>query len=380
MFALRRETVKPSRAGLTSSRHQNCTRITEAALRPVRQEGTERSPGDRSVKFNELSIRGLQTGKASMVDLDDVRKAAERIRGHVRRTPLVKVDQLHSAWLDIELWLKLECFQVTGSFKARGAMNRLLAAPQALIERGIVTASGGNHGVAVARAGHIAGVPTTVFLPDNASPLKLAKISSWGAERRIVGRVWDEADSAARGFAAERRAAYFHPFADPDIVAGQGTLALEILNDLPDFDHYLIAIGGGGLIAGMAKTIRSMQPNARIIGIEPTGSPTIKASLEAGEVVSLAAVTTRVPTMACGRTDPRIFELVRQSVDDVVLVEDEEMLEAARWLWLEFGLAADLSGAAACAALRSGRVSLPTGARVCGLVCGAGTDGLGLPN
>ena len=315
-----------------------------------------------------------------MIDLQDVREAARRISGHVRRTPLVKADQLDPALLDGDLWLKLECLQVTGSFKARGAMSRLLAAPRKLIERGIVTASGGNHGVAVARAGHLAGVATTVFLPDNASPLKLAKLSAWGAELRIVGKIWDEADIAARAFAAERQAAYFHPFADPDIVAGQGTVALEILDELPDLDHYLIAIGGGGLIAGMAKTIRSLQPKARIIGIEPTGSPTLKASLDAGEVVSLPAVTTRVPTMACGRTDPRIFELVRDCVDDIVLVEDEDMIEAARWLWLEFGLAADLSGAAACAALRSRRVSLPTGARVCGLVCGAGTDGLGPPS
>jgi threonine dehydratase len=312
-----------------------------------------------------------------MIDLEAVHAAAARIDGYVRRTPLIKADQLHSPLFDGELWLKLECLQVTGSFKARGAMNRLLAAPPELIERGIVTASGGNHGIAVARAGHLAGVATTVFLPDNASPLKRAKLLDWGADVRTVGRIWDEADTAARAFAAERRAAYFHPFADPDIVAGQGTLALEILDELPDADHYLIGVGGGGLIAGMATVIRSVQPNARIIGIEPTGSPTLKASLDAGEVVSLPAVTTRVPTMACGRTDPRIFALVRRSVDDIVLIEDEAMVDAARWLWLELGLAADLSGAAACAALRSGHVSLPTGAKVCGLVCGAGTDGLG---
>jgi threonine dehydratase len=314
-----------------------------------------------------------------MIDLEAVRAAAARIERYVRRTPLIKADQLQSPLLDGQLWLKLECLQVTGSFKARGAMNRLLAAPAASLVPGIVTASGGNHGVAVARAGRLAGVPTTIFLPDNVSPLKRAKLLDWGADVRIAGKIWDEADQAARSFAAERRAAYFHPFADPDVVAGQGTLALETIDELPDADHYLIAIGGGGLIAGMATVIRGLRANARIIGIEPTGSPTLKASMDAGEVVSLATITTRVPTMACGRTDPRVFALIRRLVDDIVLIEDDAMVEAARWLWLELGLAADLSGAAACAALRSGRVSLPRGAKVCALVCGAGIDGIEPP-
>ncbi|HEY9348131.1 MAG TPA: pyridoxal-phosphate dependent enzyme [Inquilinus sp.] len=311
-----------------------------------------------------------------MIGFSDIEAAAGRIHGRVRRTPLVRADQLLEAPAAAPLWLKLECLQVTGSFKARGATNRLLAADPATLARGIVTASGGNHGLAVARAGHLAQVPTTVFLPGNASPAKRAKLAGWGAEIRIEGSVWDESDRAARAFAEANGAVYFHPFADPEVVAGQGTVALEIAADLPEASLFLIAIGGGGLAAGMATAIRALQPKARIIGIEPVGSPTLRASLDAGQVVTLDAVTTAVPTMACGRTDPRIFDIIRRSVDEVVLIEDRDMERAAKWLWFELGLAADLSGAASVAALQSGRVVPRDGDVVCGLVCGAGPDGL----
>jgi threonine dehydratase len=311
-----------------------------------------------------------------MIALQDVRAAAERIGPHVRRTPTVAATQaLHPA-TGAELWLKLECLQASGSFKARGAMNRLLATDTAALANGIVTASGGNHGVATARAGRIACVPTTVFVPETTSALKRMKLAEWGADVRIVGKFWDEADIVARAFAAERGAAYFHPFADPLVVAGQGTVALEIVEDLRDVSLFLIAIGGGGLAAGMATVLRALAPNARIVGIEPSGSPTLHACLAAGHVVTLERVTTTVPTMACGRTDERVYDILRGTLDDIVLIEDSDMMDAAKWLWFEMGLAADPSGAAAVAALRSGAIAPSPGERVCGLVCGAGTEGL----
>lgn len=311
-----------------------------------------------------------------MIGLADVEAAARRIAGQVRRTPLVRVEQALHPVGPADLWLKLECLQVTGSFKARGAMNRLLTTPRDVIARGIVTASGGNHGLATARAGHIAGVPTTVFLPVNAAAEKRAKLLAWGAEVRIEGQMWDDADRAARAFAKATGAVYFHPFADPAIVAGQGTVALEILDDLPDASLYLIAIGGGGLAAGIATVLRALAPTARIIGVEPVGSPTLHASLAAGHVVTLPGVTTTVATMACGRTDERIFAILRGALERVVLIEDAAMIAAARWLWFEMGLAADASGAAAVAALQSGAVTPRPGEKVCALVCGAGPDGI----
>lgn len=313
-----------------------------------------------------------------MITLGDVQAAATRIADAVRRTPMIRTRQMLTAPLaaENELWLKLEALQVTGSFKARGAMSQLRFLPPEMIAQGIVTASGGNHGLAVARAAKLSGVPATVYVPENVSAAKRAKLAAWGAEVRVVGRFWDEANAVAVAFAEDSGRAYFHPFASPAIVAGQGTVATEILAQRPEIDVFLIAVGGGGLIAGMATALKALRPQARIIGIEPVGSPTLHASLARGEVVTLSDITTSVPTMACARTDSRIFDIVRDTVERIVLVEDEVMIAAARWLWFEFGVAADASGAAAIAALRAGSIDLRPGEKVCALICGAGTDGI----
>lgn len=311
-----------------------------------------------------------------MITLEDVRAAAERIGPHIRRTPILEATHMQRSPLPAgaSLFFKLECLQVTGSFKARGAVNQLLSLPPDRLSGGIVTASGGNHGLAVARAAALAGVPATVFLPENASPAKQEKLTSWGADLFLVGRFWDEAHRAASAYAETNDRPYFHPFASPAIVAGQGTVALEIVEQLPDADLFLVAIGGGGLIAGMSTVLRALRPHARIIGIEPEGSPTLQASCVAGQIVELSDVTTTIPTMACGRSDPRILDIVQKNVDDIILLDDDSMFAAARWLWFEFGLAADASGAAAAAALLSGKLVVAPGTRICALVCGAGLD------
>jgi len=312
-----------------------------------------------------------------MISLDDIKAAADRIAPHVRRTPTIAVEAVSEPVTDARLMLKLECLQATGSFKARGATNKLLSMPKAAIAKGIVTASGGNHGLAVARAARLAGVPATVFVTESATAEKREKLKRWGADVTVLGAIWNETNEAALAFAEEKGAAYFHPFADPAVVAGQGTLGLELLDDVPDVDTVLVAIGGGGLISGMSVALKALKPQVRIIGIEPTGSPTLKACLDAGKLTRLDTVTSRVATMSCGLTDQKIFETVRDHVDDIVLVSDESMLEAARWLWFEFGITADLSGAAAIAALRSGAVSVGSGKTIGALVCGAGPDGIG---
>jgi threonine dehydratase len=313
-----------------------------------------------------------------VIDLPAIEAARERIAPHVRRTPFMPFTQTKNAPpVSAEVILKLECLQVTGSFKARGAMNRLLGAPSEQVAAGIVTASGGNHGLAVARTAFAAKTSATIFLPSNVSPAKLAKMKEWGADTRIVGDAWDDANAAALIFAKETGAAYFHPFADPLVVAGQGTLGLEILDDMPDIDTILVAIGGGGLIAGLATAFRAKRPDIRVIGVEPTGSPTLKASLDAGRRVTLPSITTKVPTMACRETDERIFEIVRDTVSDILLVSDEAMEEASRRLWFETGVAADLSGAASLAALQVHHAALGASRRICALVCGAGPEGIG---
>jgi threonine dehydratase len=311
-----------------------------------------------------------------MITLDDVLAARVRIKDRVRHTPMMPASQMRNGLAPLDVTLKVESLQVTGSFKARGAMNKVLTLPPEQIANGLVTASGGNHGLAMARTGFVAGVKTTIFLPSSVVPDKVAKLRGWNANVQIVGSVFDEANEAALAFARETGAAYVHPFSDPLVVAGQGTVGLEILDDMPDVDTVLIAIGGGGLITGTATAMKAKKPGIRIVGIEPVGSPTMKASLDAGHVVTLDAVTTRVATMACRRTDDILFAQVRDKIDDMVLVSDAEMEEAAKSLWFEFGLATDLSGAASLAALRNGGITFRPGEKICALVCGAGTDGV----
>ena len=312
-----------------------------------------------------------------MLTITDVQLAAERIAPYVRRTPLVRARCVKENWLcEAELLLKLECLQVTGSFKPRGATNKLLSLSEADVRRGIITASGGNHGLAVAYAGWLAKTRTTVYVPENVSPDKKQKLAAWGALVEVRGRHWHEANQEALAVAARDGLAYFHPFADPAVIAGQGTVALEVLDQAPAVETLLVAIGGGGLISGVALAAKAIRPSIRIVGIEPTGAATLFESVRAGQVVELPGITTQVPTLAALKTEPINLEFVQRFVDDLVLIEDDEMRKAARWLWFEMGLAADMSGAASVAALLGGKVRAEKGERVCALVCGAGPDGL----
>ena len=309
--------------------------------------------------------------------IDEIRAAAERISGHVRRTPLlVAASVKKQRELAGALRLKLESLQVTGSFKARGAINAVFTRPPEQLRHGIVTASGGNHGLAVAYAGWATGVPATIFLPRSVAADKIAKLDAWGARVVMSGEVWDDSNRAALQHAATENVAYIHPFADPAVIAGQGTIAIEILDEAPDLDTLVVAIGGGGLISGVAIAAKALKPAIRIIGVEPMGAPTLYDSLAAGRLVELASLDTAAVTLAPRRSEPVNFAIVRALVERVVLVDDAEMRAAAYWLWREIGVAAELSGAAAVAALLSGRYRPMECERICAIVCGAGTDGI----
>jgi len=312
-----------------------------------------------------------------LVDLDEFRAAARRIEGAVRRTPLIAVTATKTpAMAAGQLLLKLECLQMTGSFKARGAVNKLRCLGEAEVKRGLVTASGGNHGLGVAYAGWLAQVPARIYLPTSAPQAKAEKLRHWGAEAVFAGEVWDESNRIALAAAEREGLSYIHPFGDRAVIAGQGTVALEILADDPHIDSVLVAIGGGGLIAGVATALKALAPSVKVIGVEPIGAPTLSESMKAGRIVELKEIKTRAGTLAAKRTAPLTFAHVARNVDDIVLVSDEEMRAAAEWLWFELGLAVELSAAAAIAALQAGRYEPHDGERVCVVVCGAGSDGL----
>jgi threonine dehydratase len=311
-------------------------------------------------------------------NLADIRAAATRSRGHIRPTPLIAAAPVRTHYeIAHSLLLKLEALQITGSFKPRGAINAALSLPPARRERGLVTVSGGNHGLAVAYAGHAIGVSATVFLPRSVAADKIAKIEGWEARVVVEGDAWDDSDRAARHFAAETDRAYIHPFADPAVIAGQGTIGLEILDAVPEVDTLLVAIGGGGLISGIALAAKAIKPTIRIVGVEPVGAPTLCQSLAAGALVTLPCLDTTAVTLAPRRSAPINLAIVREHVAQILLVDDDEMRGAAVWLWREFGIAAELSGAAAVAAMLGGHYLPGTGERVCAVVCGAGVDGIG---
>jgi threonine dehydratase len=312
-----------------------------------------------------------------MIELQDIQAAQARIRNYIRHTPLVEAKPVKQPVCQAEtLYLKLECLQICGSFKARGAVNKLLSIPPQQLQRGLVTASGGNHGLGVAYAGWIAKVPVTIYLPQSTPLAKAHMLESWGAKVIFEGAVWDEANRVALQAAEQEGLNYIHPFADPTVTSGQGTLGLEILQDAPDIDTLLVAIGGGGLISGVSIAARSVKPGMKVIGIEPVGAPTLYESVRAGKVIELPQIATTAGTLAPRRSTAINLEIISQNVDDIVLVTDAEMREAACWLWFEMGVAAELSGAAAVAALLSGKVSPAPSEKVCALVCGAGTDGI----
>jgi threonine dehydratase len=311
-----------------------------------------------------------------MIELSEIHAAAFRIRPHVRRTPLLDAAPLPGGGEGSRFTFKLENLQMTGSFKTRGAVNHTLRLPADRVQRGLVTASGGNHGLGVAYAGRMAEVPVTIYLPRNAPPSKAEKLERWGARIVWEGEVWDDANAAAMEAARREGLSYIHPFADPDVIAGQGTLGLEILEDAPETDLVIVAIGGGGLISGVSLAVKGTSPGARVVGVEAVGAPTIAESLRAGRVVELPGIYTEANTLAPRRSHEMNFEIIRRNVDDVVLVTDEEMYEAARWLWFEAGIAAELSGAAGVAAVLTGKIPLNGVRSACSIICGAGTAGL----
>lgn len=309
------------------------------------------------------------------VTLDDVEAAAERIKDRVRRTPCLRTRFIREP-IHPNLMLKLECLQVTGSFKPRGANNALLSLDDAALSRGVITASGGNHGVAVAYAAHASGVPAVVYLPGRADPAKADALERWGAEVVIEGDVWDDANRAAMARAEKDGLAFLHPFANPAVIAGQGTVAREMLKQSSEIDTILVGIGGGGLISGISIAAKAIKPGVRVIGVEPVGAPTLKTSVAAGAVTTLDEITSAAITLSPRRSAEINLDIIRRNVDDIVLVADDEMRDAAGWLYREMGVAADLSGAAALAALKSGKLSVPDDQTVCAVVCGSGSDGI----
>jgi threonine dehydratase len=288
------------------------------------------------------------------VSVEDVEVAARRIEGVAVRTPLLRLP------LEGAVYVKPESLQRTGSFKFRGAYNALASTPRQAIERGVVADSSGNHAQGVAAAAALLGVPATIVMPENAAPVKVERTAAWGAEIVRCANSSDERMRVAAELRDGRALEYVPPFDDARIIAGQGTVGLELVEALPDVRTVVVCVGGGGLISGVATAVRALAPGARVVGVEPELAAEAQQSLREGRIVRWpAADVTRticdgVRTQALGALT---YATISALVDEIVTVTDEAVLEAMRWLALEAKLVVEPTGALTLAALRTGAVA-----------------------
>lgn len=280
----------------------------------------------------------------------DVRAAAQRLKGHVIRTPLVRAPPFPGLD-DAEVYLKLENFQTTGAFKIRGAINRISRLSEEEARRGVAAASAGNHSQGVAWAARARGVPATIVMPENASPLKVTRTRELGARVILYGANYDEAHAHAMTLAAKEGLAYVHPYDDPDIISGQGTVGLEIAEDLPTVRRVLAGVGGGGLLAGIAVGLRAGGSSAEVVGIQPSGSDTLRASLAAGAVVEGKAPNTFADGLATRHIGRLPIEILTAAHARAFVVDDREIARASFLLLERAKVLAEGAGSAALAGL-----------------------------
>jgi threonine dehydratase len=305
---------------------------------------------------------------ATVVDREAIARTYPIIRAHIRRTPVVEVEGGNFGLDTGSLWLKLELLQHTGSFKARGAFTNLLT--REIPPAGVVAASGGNHGAAVAFAAMKLGKPARIFVPRVSSPAKMERIRGYGAGLVVVGDRYDDALRASQEWAAQSGALTVHAYEQVETLLGQGTVGLEFEEQAPRLDTLLVAVGGGGLIGGIAAWYAG---RIQIVGVEPEAAPTLARAFEAGRPVDAPAGGIAADSLAPKRVGEIMFPIAQAYVKRVALVPDEAILAAQDMLWNVLRVVAEPGGAAALAALLSGRYQPGPGERVGVLVCGGNT-------
>jgi len=302
-----------------------------------------------------------------MVSREDIDAAAARIDGYVRRTPVMQLEESPFG-LQAEVYLKLELMQHTGSFKPRGAFSRTLSAD--VPEAGVITASGGNHGQAVAFVCRKLGLPAEIFVPSGSPPLKAERIRRFGARVTVTGEFYDDAMEACLRRAEETGALLVHPYDHPEVVAGQGTVGRELEEQLPELDTVLVAVGGGGLAAGVAAWYAGRR---RVVSVEPEGCPALASAMEAGRPVEVSVGGVAADSLGARCIGEVPFAVAREHIAASVLVTDEAIL-AAQWrLWDSLRILTEPGGVASLAALLSGAYQPSPGERIGVIICGGNT-------
>jgi threonine dehydratase len=312
-------------------------------------------------------------GDPPVITLDDVRLAARRLRDRIHRTPVVTCRSVDQA-TGFTVFFKCENLQRAGSFKIRGALNKLLSLEEAERARGVVAFSSGNHAQGVALAAGMTGAPAVIVMPADAPRLKVAATRGYGAEIVFYDREREDREEIARRLVEETGRVLVPPYDDPAIMAGQGTAALELFEDVPALDALLTPVGGGGLMAGCSTVARAMDPDVRIFGVEAETANDTWLSFRKGERVAIPVP----PTVADGirTTSPGelTFPVLRRNLEDILLVSDAQIVEALRFLLLRAKLLVEPTGAVAAAALLAGKAPLPRGARVGVVLSGGNVD------
>jgi len=314
-----------------------------------------------------VKIPGLVLGR------EDFARARENVAPHIYHTPLLTSRSLSEA-TGLDVRLKAEIFQRGGSYKVRGPLNVIAHLSDEERARGIICSSAGNHAQGVAIAAQIYGIEATVLMAENATKSKIAATEGYGAKVILHGSIWDEANERALELVEERGLTYVHPFNDPRLIAGQGTLALEILEDWPEVEVAVIPIGGGGLISGNSMSLRSVNPNIRVFGVESSGAPAMKRSVEAGELVTLETVETIIDGLRVRRVGENTASVVSRFVEEVVTLPDEQIFDALLWLMTRAKLVVEGAAAAPVGALLQGLIDVPPGTKVVCVLSGGNLD------
>ena len=304
---------------------------------------------------------------------DVFESAFELVAPHTHRTPLL-TSRMLSERSGFDVRLKAEMFQRTGSYKIRGPLNKFSRLSDEQRARGVVCSSAGNHAQGVALAAQIYGINAVVVMAENATASKVAATRGYGAEVVRHGQIWDEANEKAKELVRERGLTYVHPFDDLDLIAGQGTLGLEVVRDWPDVDIIVVPIGGGGLISGVSMAARALKPNVKIIGVESSGAPGMYDSVRAGSVVTLDRVDCIIDGLRVKRVGETTFEVVRRYVDEIVTLPDERIFDAMIWIMTHAKVVVEGAAAAPVGALLDGLVKAPPGTKVACVLSGGNVD------
>ena len=310
----------------------------------------------------------MAASAAFSLTLRDFEEARARIAPHIRRTPLLTSRQL-SDLTGFDIRLKAELFQKVGSYKIRGPLNKFALMPDEQKRRGVVCSSAGNHAQGVALAAKIHGMRAVVCMAENATPSKIAATRGYGAEVVLHGTIWDEANEKAKELVREEGLTYVHPFDDEELIAGQGTLGLEIVQDWPEVDAVVVPIGGGGLISGVAMAVKGFNPKIRVIGVESSDGPAMKMSVDAGRLETIDCRTV-IDGLRVRRVGEINFSVVQRFVDEIVTLPDTEIFEAVHWVMDRCKLVVEAAAAAPVAALTHGLIDLAAGSRVVAVLSG----------